>query len=325
MNKPDQNQQTIYDLYNYYNFPSLRIHSLYPKIIQSIENNIITIISTKSGSGKSTQVPIFSYDLLSRKKNAFCIICTEPRAIACDTLNDYIISINNKFRIYNNISGYHKTFEKKLFFLEESDLLKLLKEDPYLSKCDILILDEVHERTMKLELILYYMKYFTLSEENIQRGFKLILMSATFNSDGIYSYFSSMKENKFTFGFIDDRELTEGEEENYEIVYSDSINSNGLDCGNIKFKDLNMSKLIGEIIKIVRYEIYLNNNFNKTIIIFLPDYKTIYLLYNLLSKEYNNYTVHIYQFISSLSISQQNDLLYFNLLSCHKFELLLKF
>ena len=252
MNKPDPSQKTSYNLNNYYNFPPLRIHSLYPKIIQSIENNLITIISTKSGSGKSTQVPIFSYDLLSRKKNAFCIICTEPRAIACDALNDYIISINNKFRIYNNISGYHKTFEKKLLFLEESDLLKLLKEDPYLEKCDILILDEVHERTMKLELILYYIKYFTLSAENIERGFKLILMSATFNINGIYYYFSSMKEKNFTFGFIDDRDLTEGEEENYEIIYSDSINSNGLNCGKTKFKDLNMNKMLRDIIKIVR-------------------------------------------------------------------------
>ena len=45
--------------------------------------------------------------------------------------------------MYNNISGYYKTFEKRLLFLEESDLLKLLKEDPYLERCDILILDEV--------------------------------------------------------------------------------------------------------------------------------------------------------------------------------------
>ena len=309
MNKPDQNQQTSYNLNNYYDFPPLRIHSLYPKIIQSIENNLITFISTTSGSGKSTQVPIFSYDLLSRKKNAFCIIYTEPRAIECDALNDYIISINNNFRIYNNISGYYKTFEKKLLFLEETDLLKLLKEDPYLNKCDILILDEVHERTINLELILYYIKYFTLSDENKERGFKLIVMSATFNTDGIYYYFSSLKENKFTFGFIDDRELAEGEKENYEIIYNDSIIGNGFNCGKIKFKDLNMNKMIREIIQIVRQEISLNTNLNKTILIFLPDYKIIYLLYNLLSKEYKDHAVHIYQFISSLSISQQNDLL----------------
>ena len=163
---------------------------------------------------------------------------------------------------------------------------------------------------MKLDLILYYLKHFTLSIENRQRGFKLVLMSATFNTDGIHNYFSSMNDKNFTFGFIDQKESKEQEmEENYDIIYTDSIKSEGLYYGNTKFNDLNMNKVLREIIKIVRYEIYLNDYFNKTILIFLPDYKTIYSLNNLLNKEYWAGSVYIYQFNSSLSVKQQNDLM----------------
>lgn len=58
------------------------------------------------------------------------------------------------------------------FIVKENDLLFQLKIDPYLKYFDILIIDEVHERTMILEI-----KHFTLSDENnIRREFRLILM-----------------------------------------------------------------------------------------------------------------------------------------------------
>jgi len=42
------------------------------------------------------------------------------------------------------------------------------------------------------------------------------------------------------------------------------------------------------------YEVYLNDYTKKTILIFLPDYKTIYSLYNMLDKEYKGY-IYLYQ------------------------------
>ena len=113
-----------------------------------------------------------------------------------------------------------ETKEPKLFIVKENDLIFQLKIDPYLKYCDILIVDEVHERTMKLELLLYYIKYFTLSDDNnIKRGFKLVLMSATFDIDNIYSYFSSIKNKNITFGFVKQNELNELLDDNYNIIY----------------------------------------------------------------------------------------------------------
>ena len=289
--------------------PKCRILNLYPKIIKSIEENLITFISSKTGSGKSTQVPKFLYEYLQKTKKSFCVICTEPRTIACNSLSEYIREKNHDIEIYTKSNIYFDIRGPTLLFLKESDLLYLLKEDPYLKKCDILIIDEVHERTMKLDLILYYLKHFTLNKENKERGFKLVFMSATFNTDDIHSYFSSIDNQNLTFGFIDQNDLKDEslKEDNYQIIYSNNIN-NYLCYGNTKFNEYNMGKLLREITKIVKGEVYLNDYYPKTILIFLPDYKSIYTLYNMLQREYKGH-VNVYQFSSALNIYEQRNLI----------------
>ena len=187
--------------------PTLKIKILRPKILKSIQENLITFISCKTGSGKSTIVPIYLYEYLSEKKTNFCVICTEPRSIACNSLSKYVKDKNKNITISSSVKTYLNLNGPNLIFLKESDLLFLIKEDPDLSKCDILIIDEVHERTMKLDLILYYLKHFTLTKTNRERGFKLVFMSATFNINDIYEYLSSIKNQQLTFGFIDQNDV----------------------------------------------------------------------------------------------------------------------
>ena len=295
------------------NVDSLEIKELQPQIIKCIKENFITFISSKTGSGKSTQVPkyLYYYMLNEQKKDGFNVICTEPRSIACDSISSYIKRRNKDININTKINDtYYNHLKPNLLFIKESDLLYLLKKDPNLNKTDILIIDEIHERTMKSDLILYYIKKFTLSTKNRERGFKLVLMSATFNTDDIHNYFSTIEDKKnLTFGFIAQNKINdELRQDNYEIIYSNSI-SNSLNYGISKFNELNMGKLLREIAKIIRYEVYLNNYDKKTILIFLPDYKTIYTLYNMLNKEYKGY-INLYQFSSALNIHQQKDIMY---------------
>jgi HrpA-like RNA helicase len=291
-------------------YQELSIKELESDIIKSIQNNLVTFISSKTGSGKSTQVPqyLYKYLLNKKKKNSFCIICTEPRTIACESIIEYIKLKNKNINILRSITKQELEEKKpKLFLVKENDILFQLKIDPYLKNCDILIIDEVHERTMKLELLLYYIKNFTLSDEkNIKREFKLVLMSATFDIDNIYSYFSSLKNKDITFGFVKQNKLDETQGNNYDIIYS-NYNNNSLRFGIAKFNEFNMGKILREISKIVRYEVYLNDYTKKTILIFLPDYKTIYSLYNMLDKEYKGY-IYLYQFSGALNIKQQKDI-----------------
>ena len=286
-----------------------KIHLLHSEIIQSVKDNLVTFISSKTGSGKSTQVPQYLYNFLlnDKKKDNFCIICTEPRSIACSNIANFIKISNRNIKninIYTDRELYYEKIKNYLLYIKESDLLFLLRKDPYLRFCDILIIDEVHERTMKLDLLLYYLKHFTLSENNKKKDFRLVLMSATFNTDDIHNYFSSINNKNITFGFINQTESNENlREDNYDIYYSNSIN-NFLHSENTKFNELNIKKILREISKIVRFEVYLDNYIKKTILIFLPDYKSIYSLYDMLNKEYKGF-INIFQFISAVGIRQQ--------------------
>ena len=308
-------QENIIETSNLYE-QELKIEKLRPKIIQSIKDNLITFISSQTGSGKSTLVPQYLYNYLLDiyKDQPFHIICTEPRVIACTSISDYIKMKNNNIRILTSVDNYYKN-EQNLLYLKENDLLDLLEYDPSLHLCDILIIDEVHERTMRLDLLLYYLKHFTLCDKNRRKEFRLVFMSATFNTDDIHNYFSSIDNKKFTFGFINQNELNDDlREDNYDIIYLNSIN-NSLQYGNAKFNELNMGKVLREISKIVRFEVYSDYNTNvKTILIFLPDYKSIYSLNNMLQKEYKGY-INIYQFSSAFRTRQQRDImnaLYYN-------------
>ena len=267
--------------------PRYQILTIYQKIIRSVEENLITFISSKTGSGKSTQVPKYLYDYLKKekKKSKFKIICSEPRSIACESISKYASIEYPDINIDTNCINYLNNDEPCLYYLKESDLLFLLKLDPYLKNCDILIIDEVHERTMKLDLLLYYIKHITLNKENIKRGFKLIFMSATFNTNEIYTYLSTYANNEFTFGFVESNENISNNirfqiiENNYDVVYRNP-SYNSLYSINKKFNEFNMRKILREIVRIVGNEAYSGDYKIKTILIFVPDYKTILFYIN---------------------------------------------
>ena len=104
--------------------PKSRILSLYSKIIKSVEENFITFISSKTGSGKSTKVPVFLYEYLEKKnKDTFCVICSEPRTIACTSLCKYVQEQNEQYLIDISLKKYFELNGPNLLYLKESHLL----------------------------------------------------------------------------------------------------------------------------------------------------------------------------------------------------------
>ena len=82
--------------------PTYKILAIYQKILRSLEENLITFISSKTGSGKSTQVPKYLYEYLinEKKKSNFKIICSEPRSIACESISKYVFSKNPLYKLF---------------------------------------------------------------------------------------------------------------------------------------------------------------------------------------------------------------------------------
>ena len=66
-------------------------------------------------------------------------------------------------------------------------LLRRLQNDPFLSKVTHIIIDEVHERNLETDFLLLILKKLTKTRKDL----KIILMSATFNSQLFSNYFSN--------------------------------------------------------------------------------------------------------------------------------------
>ena len=63
------------------------------EILDSINSNIITFISSPTGTGKSTQIPQYLYEGFPGK-----ILICEPRKIACNSISEYIKKENSNIK-----------------------------------------------------------------------------------------------------------------------------------------------------------------------------------------------------------------------------------
>ncbi len=270
------------------------------EIIDSIKSNIITFISSPTGTGKSTQIPQYLYEGFPGK-----ILICEPRKIACNSISEYIKKENSNIKVKSNDLDLYYKNQYEVLFITENHLLNILSRDPLLSKCDILLIDEIHERTMKLDLILYYMKYFTLCENNILRNFKLILVSATLNIKDIRNYFSDILDCN-NMGIINQSI----NDKKYEIKYLYE-KKNRIIFKNENFDFKYIRYLTNIISNIIEYEINSSGKkytINKTILVFLPDFKSILLVKNQLEYDFRN-LLNIEEFSSIKKYEQQKDLL----------------
>lgn len=279
-------------IFNYHNYsqninPQYKISDLENDIILSVDNKKITFISSPTGSGKSTQIPQYLAN------HNYKVLCSQPRKISCVSISEYIKYQNQTLNIQSGSQNFYYDNNFDLLFLRENTLLNLLCDDPLLSNANVLIIDEVHERTMVLDLILFFLKYFTLQRND----FKLVIMSATLDTDNIRSYFADFVNND-NMG-----EIYQNFSLNYDIVYRPLRNDEYID--DTRFNTTDIKFLIQSITNIIRDIIYNDSSTElKTILVFLPDFKSIYFTDRALSREFGLH-VTIVQFFGSLNYDEQ--------------------
>ncbi|EJS42628.1 YLR419W [Saccharomyces arboricola H-6] len=164
-------------------------------IIDLINNNDVVLITGETGSGKSTQVVQFVLDFLQGQKGDFSetkIVCTQPRRISaiglaervsderCITCGDevgYVIRGVNKTKAFTRIK-----------FMTTGVLVRLLQNARTMLENTIVVIDEVHERSIDTDLIVTLMKNLLRKV----RGMKIVLMSATVNVDLFKKFFPGL-------------------------------------------------------------------------------------------------------------------------------------
>lgn len=156
-------------------------------IVTAVQHNPVTIIAADTGAGKSTQVVQF---LL--KAGWTRIACSQPRRISCMALCRRV-SYETQQEYGNDIAWqvrFHTTKDRstRLLFLTEGVLLRQLAADPMLSRYNVIVLDEVHERHVSVDLLLGVLKGLIAR----RRDLRVVLMSATINTGAFSNFFGGV-------------------------------------------------------------------------------------------------------------------------------------
>ena len=174
----------------------LPIHKHKLELLEMVKSNRVSILCSETGSGKSTQVPTLLLEESLTKGQDCQILITQPRRISAITLarrvSQELGESPGNLGTTQSLVGYTIRMESKLSsstritFATTGVVLRMLESSPDLDQYDYLVLDEVHERTLEIDLI------FIVLQELLTRSSKLkvLLMSATINTDLMSTYFS---------------------------------------------------------------------------------------------------------------------------------------
>ncbi|KAI5923315.1 helicase associated domain-containing protein [Camillea tinctor] len=175
------------------------------------KDNDILLIVGETGSGKSTQVPQFLCDEpWCRKKKVQVgsntvnvggmIAITQPRRVAAITLAGRVAKeMGTPLAPRQEGSvGYSVRFDHvvpkgtKIKFLTEGMLLQELLRDPSLRQYSAIIVDEIHERSVDVDLIAGFLKQILASDKAGRGGIplKVVVMSATADVEKIQEFFN---------------------------------------------------------------------------------------------------------------------------------------
>ncbi|EHK17761.1 uncharacterized protein TRIVIDRAFT_226707 [Trichoderma virens Gv29-8] len=170
----------------------LPVYGRYQEILDNYHQSQVMILSSETGSGKSTQVPqLLVYD---EYESGLQIACTQPRRLAATELASRVaeeMGVNLGEEVGYKIGGDHNVNQNKkktrLAYMTEGVLLRQLRSDKLLSAYACVIIDEAHERTVDLDLLLALLKK-VISR---RKDFKVVIMSATMDTKLFQEYFDN--------------------------------------------------------------------------------------------------------------------------------------
>ena len=153
------------------------------------------VVVGETGSGKSTQLPQYLLEAGYAETQGKMICVTEPRRIAVTSLATRVAE-EKRVRLGASV-GYSIRFDEnfsrdytKIKFVTEGILIREMMGDPLLNNYSVIMLDEVHERTAQIDIIMGLLKKILKR----RRDLKLIVSSATVDAEYIRDFFNRGRE-----------------------------------------------------------------------------------------------------------------------------------
>ena len=214
---------------------SLPIYKLRETIVRAVDENQVLIVVGDTGSGKTTQMT--QYLAEEGFANRGMIGCTQPRRVAAMSVAKRVAE-EVGCRLGAEV-GYTIRFEDctspetKIKYMTDGMLLRECLMDNKLSKYQVLLLDEAHERSVNTDVLFGLLK----KTCKIRPDLKLIVTSATLDAERFSTYF-------FNCPIL----TIPGRTYPVEILYAKEPESDYLDSALITVMQIHLSEPAGDIL-----------------------------------------------------------------------------
>ncbi len=171
--------------------PDLPIFARRQAILDALEHHQVLIVAGDTGSGKSTQLPKYCLELgrAPGPGRGGVIAHTQPRRLAARALAARIAeeisepvgrTVGFRVRFADQVSA-----DTRLVLMTDGLLLAELGSDPELRRYDTIIVDEAHERSLNVDLLLGVLKRLLPRRPDL----KVIVTSATLALERVSRFF----------------------------------------------------------------------------------------------------------------------------------------
>jgi ATP-dependent helicase HrpA len=167
---------------------SLPFYQHQQELAEAIIANQVTIVCGETGSGKTTQLPQLCIDL--GLADLGMIGHTQPRRIAaqsvCNRIAEELKSEVGAAVGYKIRFGDHTSSKGYIKLMTDGILLAEVQNDRLLNQYSTIIIDEAHERSLNIDLLLGYIKQILPKRPDL----KVIVTSATIDPERFSTYFN---------------------------------------------------------------------------------------------------------------------------------------
>ncbi|EJN40970.1 VVI8 helicase [Acanthamoeba polyphaga mimivirus] len=168
-------------------------YSAADRVLSALENYQLVFVTSSTGSGKSVLIPKLALHYTNYNGR---VVMTLPKRII--TLSAAIFSAKvSDVKLGESIGYAYKGSDKsmyndqnKIIYVTDGIFVMEYVRDPLLSKFNVVIIDEAHERRIQIDLILLFLR--TLLQSGNRPDLKVIIMSATIDTDKYQKYFNSV-------------------------------------------------------------------------------------------------------------------------------------
>ncbi len=158
------------------------------RIIATLRQHQVVVVAGETGSGKTTQLAKMCLEALADSDPLIGV--TQPRRIAATSVAARVAEelgpagglVGYKIRFHDQTSA-----ATRIKFMTDGVLLAETRQDRLLSRYQVIIVDEAHERSLNIDFLLGYLRQLLDRRPDL----KLIITSATIDTDSFSRHFNN--------------------------------------------------------------------------------------------------------------------------------------